>query len=485
MSYTIKYNRTSNHIGGLTVRTTGGGKDMGDHVSDYSQNACGSLTRYRFADGESFNYLVDVLETARKAGGRKLCKTCEKAAEAELERMDEAVKMAEVEERMAAATPTYGFPEVADADTPESASVPSVSANEDHSGETMAEKAATKNDVNTDQGKAVLEQIDANIERAKSLAEADNVDALKELNDETEALISSLSGKDSIKAKKAKRDAFTAASTAQEKPKAEVKKVTEGTVAPKTWDQYEGTKELASLGAEKLAEGVRMHLKASMVAKDVAAVVFDMWTRIPNTTGAPDILGDMDPSKKASGAMLRLAGEGFEDNFDNRQALKRLARSVQDQRTDVRAEWLRSLDEDTEIAAERRALMASVLEGKPEDEKASEWVANVYGTSTMGVTEKKRLEYQAKKEAAELEAAKRKGAEGGEGEGEGEDEEEVAEDTSTPDERVAAVVKKILSDFKKAKPEDFESASEEVKEAARAQLEQVNKALKAMITATL
>ncbi|MFB8107292.1 hypothetical protein ACFC3O_31555 [Streptomyces sp. NPDC056007] len=82
--YTIKYNRTTNHIDGLTIRTTGSGKDMGDHVSYYAESACGSLTRYRFAQGAEFATLAEALEAARK-GGRKLCKTCEKAAVAQLE----------------------------------------------------------------------------------------------------------------------------------------------------------------------------------------------------------------------------------------------------------------------------------------------------------------------------------------------------------------------------------------------------------------
>ncbi|MFD7611003.1 hypothetical protein [Streptomyces sp. NPDC059828] len=81
--YTIKYNRTTNHIDGLTVRSTGGGKDMGDHVSYYAENACGSLTRYRFAQGATYATLAEALEAARKSG-RKLCKTCEKAAEAQI-----------------------------------------------------------------------------------------------------------------------------------------------------------------------------------------------------------------------------------------------------------------------------------------------------------------------------------------------------------------------------------------------------------------
>lgn len=80
--FTVKYNRATNHIDGLTVRTTGGGNDVGDHVSDYAQNACPSLTRYRFAQGATLNTVAEALDAARKAGGRKLCRHCEKAAEA-------------------------------------------------------------------------------------------------------------------------------------------------------------------------------------------------------------------------------------------------------------------------------------------------------------------------------------------------------------------------------------------------------------------
>jgi hypothetical protein len=84
MAYTIRYNRTTNHIDGISARTTGGGNDMGSHVSDYSLSACGALTRGRFGAGKSFESLADALEAARLAGGRKLCKTCEKAALAQI-----------------------------------------------------------------------------------------------------------------------------------------------------------------------------------------------------------------------------------------------------------------------------------------------------------------------------------------------------------------------------------------------------------------
>ncbi|MFE1763094.1 hypothetical protein ACFW81_02560 [Streptomyces angustmyceticus] len=602
--FTIKYNKTTSHIDGLAIRATGGGKDMGDHVSDYSQNACGSLTRYRFAAGPSFETVAEVLDYA-ETSSRNLCKTCLKAAAAMLEcqaaelsanapedapesapvtpasaetnteqggemrfsRVTSAtgstqyraegesfrytaerdgkewtlsirrletvagVRVAKVghpfkeanhdtlttcnavamefealgdsyrpaehghAERYTTAvlraygTSTYEFSELVDAGTPESANVLPVSTtNEDHSGETpMAEKTATKNDVNADQGKAVIEQIDANIERVRSLAEAENLEGIEELSAETETLISSLSGAGSIKVKKEKRAAYKAAATVQEKPKKEVaKKAAEGVVVAKTWDQYEGTVELVGMGAEKVAEGITAHVKVSNLAKEIAAISYDVWLRIPNKAGVPDLVGDSDAAKKGARAIYDKALPLFEDNYDNAQALKKLIRSAQDFRSDVRAEWLRSLDGDTEEAAERRAIVAKVLEGKPEGEKASEWVANVYGTSTIGQAEAKRLAYHEKKKAAELAAGSSSAEGAGEGEGdEGEGAGEGAADTSTPDERATKLTEKLVKDIKTGKPEDFEKASEETKEAIRAKLEEAMKGLKAMIAATL
>jgi len=76
-TYTIRYNRATNHISGLNIRTKG--SEM-----NYAQNACGSITRGGLADGKTFDNVVEALEAARKAGGRKLCKKCEAAAQAML-----------------------------------------------------------------------------------------------------------------------------------------------------------------------------------------------------------------------------------------------------------------------------------------------------------------------------------------------------------------------------------------------------------------
>ncbi|MFF1812398.1 hypothetical protein ACFVXW_25355 [Streptomyces sp. NPDC058251] len=395
----------------------------------------------------------------------------------------------------AAAETTSEISEATGHQAPESANVPSVSTTnqgETTMSDTNATTEAPKLDVTTDEGKAALEQIAANIERGRVLATEDNAEALEELGTETETLISNLSGKGSIKAKKENRDAWKAAvaEAAAAKPKAEVAKAAaQGVVVAKTWDQYEGTKEFATLGAEKLAEGVRLNLKVSNVAEEVAKYAFEMVTRIPNKDENPDLMVASDQAKKAGAALLKMAGEGFEHTWDNEQALKKFARSVQDYRSDVRAAWLRSLDEETEEAAERRARVAKVLEGKPDDVPASEWVAKAYGTSTIGQAERKRLAYHEKQKAKELAAAggsDNGSGEGGDGEGNGEGNGDGSSvDTTTPDERATKLTDKLLKDIKTGKPEDFEAATDETKEAIRKKLEEAKKAITAMIAATL
>lgn len=87
-TYTIRYNRTTNHISGLDAATIDNGTTW---------NACGALTRGsaagRLADGKKVETVEEALKSARLAGGRKICKSCEKAALA----MIEAAKVEEVE----------------------------------------------------------------------------------------------------------------------------------------------------------------------------------------------------------------------------------------------------------------------------------------------------------------------------------------------------------------------------------------------------
>jgi hypothetical protein len=334
-----------------------------------------------------------------------------------------------------------------------------------------------------------VEQAQANIDRAVSLAEAENVEGLAELSKEHETLVSSMPSRGKILTgdmtwaafKKASRDDFRKASQAQ--PKAETKPKAE-VIPAKDYTAYEGVSELVTMGAEKVAEGVRMHIKTSTTAKEIASIILDMWRRIPNKDGDPDITGTSDPAKKSSGAMYRAVGEALAkdglDAYDVEQAVKKLMRAVQTQRTDVRAEYLRSLDADTEEAAEERQHFAKLLETNPAGGPVSEFLAAHYQVGLKGEIEKARERYH---------AAKLEGPKGGEaittGGGAGDDESDDDAQGTSPDDEIRAVVRLLRKDVAKAKPESFEAASDETKTEVREELEALYKAIKDMITATL
>jgi hypothetical protein len=101
--FSIRYNRQTNHIAGIGCKTQSNQTDESINqtgvVAYYAENACGVLTRGRLAQGKSYEALEEALEAARITGGRKVCKTCEKAALAQIEAdqaaKDEAMTMAD------------------------------------------------------------------------------------------------------------------------------------------------------------------------------------------------------------------------------------------------------------------------------------------------------------------------------------------------------------------------------------------------------
>lgn len=95
MSYTIKYNRTTNHIAGIACKSTDGGNDNGSYVTSYAQNACGSLTSARLATGKTYDSIQEAYDAASKHT-RRICKNCAKAALALIQaEADEAMTMAD------------------------------------------------------------------------------------------------------------------------------------------------------------------------------------------------------------------------------------------------------------------------------------------------------------------------------------------------------------------------------------------------------
>jgi tetratricopeptide (TPR) repeat protein len=319
-----------------------------------------------------------------------------------------------------------------------------------------------------------LDQIGDNIDRAKSLAEAENAEGLAELNKETETLISGLPSRGKApndqtwaKTKQELRNNFRAAAQVQAKPEPKGKAVAkaapaEPAIDPKDYSIYQGVTELIADGAERVAEGVKLHLKTSNLAKEAASIMLDMWRRIPNKDGNPDIMGDSHAAKEAARALYAKAGEGFQDDYDTKEALDKLQRSVQSQRSDVRAKYLRELDEN----ADEQKRYAKALEAKPDDVSVSEFIADLYGTQLKGHGELARERYQLKKEL-------------------GADAPKAIEADTTPDERVQSFVKRVRTDFVKASPEDFEAASDETKQSVRDELMELRDAVNAMIKATL
>lgn len=323
------------------------------------------------------------------------------------------------------------------------------------------EAVMAKNDVQSVDGAMALEQIKANVERARSLATAGDAEALDELRSETETLISSLTGKGSIAIKKEQRDAM--AEAAATKPSAEVANQDEAD-SDASWERHAGVKELAVMGAEKIANGVRLHMKAGELARDVAAVIFDMWKRIPNKDGLPDLRGDSDDAKKAWQWTLREAGIGFEQTYETEKALERLQRNVQRQRSDIRAQYLRGLAADSDEAAEERALYASQL-GDADNDSVPTRLAAYYRVSLKGEIEADKEKYQARLAGGEAKPAELPAA--------------------NPDEILAQSVKRISSDLRKLKPEELVGASDAVKAEARRKLDELREQMKDLVTALM
>lgn len=323
-----------------------------------------------------------------------------------------------------------------------------------------------------DKTTATVEQINANIERSRSLAEAENVEALEELAKETEALISSLPSRGKrpgtdrtwTQYKKDVRADFKAAATVQEKPqpapKAEV-------VVLETRDYHdaEGVEELVEMGAQRFAEGVRLHVKSSDLAKDVARMLLDMRVRMTDKTGAPDIKAASHGAKEASKDMYAAAGEMFRkggevSEFDAKAALLKLQKSVQNQMPTVRAEYLASLDTDAEEAAR----FAKILEAAPEGTPASKAVADHYGVELKSryMLDKERFE-------AEVGEAASPGAiESGEGEGEGEGE---GNGGASEAEQIVTFFTRAEASIDRAEKALGKAKDDESKEAAKARID--------------
>lgn len=330
------------------------------------------------------------------------------------------------------------------------------------------------------------DEILANIERVRSLAEAENFDGMGDIIGETTALIKGIKGTGS----KALKEEFTKAllDAEQAKPGAEVDKVHEGTIALETQDYtiVPGVSELINRGAKDLAEGVKLHLKAADTARHTAEVLLEMRLKMNDKHGAPDLAAKSHASKQAAQAMydeVRQAND-LEDTFANRDAVKKLMRSVQYQMSQVVVDYVRSLDSNPDEAAKFRQATEAFSDATPSEAVFSFYNINRQSQAEIAAQREadKRALAEGARAAIESGNGNGEGDEGGEGEGD-----EGNGDTASvdPDTYAMAVTSKLDKATRGINIELVAAASDDVKGDVREHLENQLAALKTLIAATL
>jgi hypothetical protein len=352
-------------------------------------------------------------------------------------------------------------------------------------GDTVAKATETKAE---DKYADTIEQISANIERAGSLAEAENAEGLEELNKETESLISGLPIRGKTPAgdktwaafKQESRNAFREAATvAEPKPSTEV-------VTLETTEDYrsvEGMEDLINEGANVISEGVKLHLKASETAYNLGRNLLNVRLSI-KVKGAPDLKAKSQAYRDASGhlkaqAIVQLREAGV-DEFDANEAAEKLWKSMQNQTGDVLADYAKELEGPRRTDWD--GLFGEVAKAHPAL-SPSEAVSAYYGIDLVGPREKARIKAAEKRELAEkakqaLEAGNTDEAE--ELEAEAKALEGKAE--PTPGEKAKADVKKIKSGAKALAGIDPEELEDEDRKAVRDDIQAQIDALRDLVT---
>lgn len=272
---------------------------------------------------------------------------------------------------------------------------------------------------------AIMEQITANTERAASLAEAENVDGLAELDKDNETLISSLpqrgktpNGVTWAKYKQEARNAFRAAAQAKAAPEADAKAAKAAEVEAKAkadaeaadYTKYEGVADRVSAGADLVREGVQGIVKQAQTARKAAEMLLDAQRRISTPNGVPDLLCKSAPAVKARKDMYDRAREVLAAESGDAEHAKSLVTkfgtAVRNQMSDVLRGYIRALDENPE---EFREFYGPVAQAHPEL-SPSDAVFEFYGIPKLS---KRELMNQRNAEKAaklrELEAAASEG----------------------------------------------------------------------------
>jgi hypothetical protein len=353
-------------------------------------------------------------------------------------------------------------------------------------GDTVAKATDTKAE---DKHADTIEQISANIERAGSLAEAENAEGLEELNKETENLISGLPIRGKTPAgdktwaafKQEARTAFREAAKGAEKPKPSAEVVTLETT--EDYRSVDGMEDLISEGANVISEGVKLHIKASQTAYNLGRNLLAVRLSL-KVKGAPDLKAKSQAYRDASGALkataiMQLRESGL-DEFDAQEAADSLWKSMNNQTGDVLADYAKELDGPKR--EEWDSLFGEVAKAHPAL-TPSEAVSAYYGIDLVGPREKARLKQAAKRElAAKAEAALKEGKTDEAEELEGEIAALNGKAEPTPNEKAVADAKKIKSGVKALDGIDVDELDSETRVKVRDEIQAQIEALRTLAT---
>jgi hypothetical protein len=282
---------------------------------------------------------------------------------------------------------------------------------------------------------AAVEQAQANIDRAVSLAEAENTEGLAELAKEHETLVSGMPNRGNIPAaegepkmtwaafKKASRDDFRKASQAQPKPEAKAKETAKEAKAAELelkrqaeaeaadYTKVEGVRERVEETSRLITEGVRLHVKTAQTARQAAETFLAGQRLILTSDGLPDLKCVEPKSLKARKDVYETAREELSKEGDPEHAkalVEKFRIAVKNQTSDVLVGMVRALDDSPEEAAH----YAKIAELRPElaELPVSERVFEFYSIPRMSKRElMAQREAEKRAKLKELEAAKAEG----------------------------------------------------------------------------
>lgn len=224
--------------------------------------------------------------------------------------------------------------------------------------------AATRNDITTDAGAKILEEISASTQRIVTLRSEGKAEAAEALSKDTETLISSLPGK-GVAAEKAKARAAVREAIATPLPSTESSEVV--TLETQDYTAVEGAEKIVSDAAKRITEALKASMKVSDLAKEIAAAKISLAVQFTDAEGNPDFFMKSAASKAAGRAMFDQATKGMADNEESRTALGSLLRAVQFQHGPARLAYVASLDSNPEEASRFAKELEAAPEAKPSE----------------------------------------------------------------------------------------------------------------------